>query len=122
MWQAPRANPWGGRLHAQRMHGLKDPNIGLLLELLPGLCCFLGVGHIWAGEVARGLFLLVGYWITLWGLFFLTLITFGLLLCFFPIYLIVWPGIPIASAIVLQRRLLRERQQLVNASRSASPY
>jgi hypothetical protein len=93
-----------------------------MAELLPGLCFFLGIGHMWAGEVALGIFLLVGYWITLCTLIILTAITFGLLLCVFPLYLIVWPGVPIASAIILQRRLLRERQQLVSASVVTYPY
>jgi hypothetical protein len=120
--QGPRANPWGGQISTRRRHGLKDPNAGLVVELLPGLCFFLGIGHMWAGEVALGIFLLVGYWFTLCTLIFLTVITFGLLLCVFPLYLIVWPGVPIASAIILQRRLLRERQQLVSASAVTYPH
>ncbi|MFN8515214.1 MAG: hypothetical protein U0841_22040 [Chloroflexia bacterium] len=93
----------------------------MLIELLPGLFCFLGIGHMWAGEVGLGLFLLFGYWAVQFTLLFLLVISAGLLLCFFPLYLLVWPGVPIASAIMLQRRLQRERQRLVTAS-AAYPY
>lgn len=112
---------WSGQVVVQRRHGLKDPNAGLLIELLPGLFFCLGIGRMWAGEVGLGLFLLFGYWMIQFTLFFLLVISGGLLLCFFPLYLLVWPGIPIASAIRLQRRLQRERQQLVTAS-AVYPY
>ena len=41
---------------------LKDPAVGLLLELL-GYIGFLGIGHIWAGKTSRGVALLIGYWV-----------------------------------------------------------
>jgi hypothetical protein len=123
-WQAraQAADQWGYPLYAQRGHGLKDPNTGLVVELIPGLFFFLGIGHLWAGEIGLGLALLFGYWFALSALAFLTVITFGLLLCVFPIYLLMWPGVPIASAILLQRRLRRAQQQLVRASMSPHPY
>jgi hypothetical protein len=111
---------WSQPVYERRSHGLKDPNTGLVAELIPGLFLFLGVGHMWAGEIALGLALLVGYWFALLALAFLTVITFGLLLCVFPIYLLMWPGVPIASAIILQRRLGREQQRLIRAS--ATPH
>jgi hypothetical protein len=123
-WRRPTlpASQWGEPAYALRSHGLKDPNTGMVAELLPGLFLFLGIGHIWAGQVALGILLMFGYWFVLAMLLFLTIISFGLLLCFFPFYLVVWPGVPIISAIVLQRRLQRERQQLVVASTSPHPY
>lgn len=116
------ANPWGDPAYNQPIHGLKDPNTGLVLELLPGLLGFMGIGHIWAGQVALGLGLLFGYWLALTFLAILTVITFGLLICFFPVLLVMWPGAPIISAIMLQRRLQRQQQQLVRASTSPYPY
>src|SRR5262245_12665793 len=56
----PPADQWGQPTSAQRSHGLKDPNTGLVAELLPGLFLFLGIGHIWAGEVAVGILLMFG--------------------------------------------------------------
>lgn len=109
-------------IYAAPSAGLKDPNTGMLLELLPGLFGFMGVGYIWSGEVALGIGLLLGYWVAGALLAVMTLLTLGLLLCLFPIYLLLWPGAPIISAIVLQRRLMRQQQQLVNASYYAQPY
>ena len=40
----------------------KDPIVALLLELI-GYLGFLGIGHIWAGKVGRGIGLMVGYWV-----------------------------------------------------------
>jgi len=40
---------------------LKDRSIAILLEVLPGLFGFLGIGWIYAGNIAIGLSLLVGY-------------------------------------------------------------
>jgi hypothetical protein len=116
------ADPWGEQGYAQPIHGLKDPNTGLVLEVLPGLFGLLGIGHIWAGEVAIGVGLLLGYWVAWTFLALLTLVTFGLFLCFFPVYLLMWPGVPIISAIMLQRRLQRQQQQLVHASTTPYPY
>lgn len=42
----------------------KDPTAAVLLELLPGfLIQTFGVGHLYAGRVLRGLFIMFGYWI-----------------------------------------------------------
>lgn len=122
--QSVPADRWGaqGQGYATNPPGLKDPNTGLVIELLPGLFGFMGIGYIWAGEVALGIGLLIGYWVAGAMLAVLTVITFGLLLCFFPVYLLLWPGAPIISAIVLQRRMKRQQQQLVSASTYPYPY
>lgn len=121
---APPGDPWRAQGPGPAAYpvGLKDPNTGLVLELLPGLFGFLGIGHIWAGEVALGVGLLIGYWVAGAMLAVLTLLTLGLLFCFFPIYLLLWPGAPIISAIVLQRRLQRQQQRLVSTSTYPYPY
>lgn len=96
--------------------GAKDPNSGLLIELLPGFFGFLGIGWLWAGETALGVALLVGYW-CFWGIVaFLTLVTFGFLLCLLPIFGLLYIAAPIISAFALQKRL-RERGALVAAGR-----
>lgn len=70
-----------------------------MLELLPGLFGFLGIGHMYVGEVIRGVLLLVGYW---------AFISFELLTllgvigwCLTPLNLL----IPIGSAFWLKRDL-----------------
>lgn len=119
--QATARDPWQQPYVAPPV-GLKDPNTGLLLELLPGLFGFLGIGYIWSGEVALGIGLLIGYWVAGAMLAVMTLLTFGLLLCIFPVYLLLWPGAPIISAIVLQRRMMRQQQMLVSASSYTHPF
>ena len=113
---------WGDlqRPYALPSVGLKEPGAGLLLELLPGLFGFVGIGYMWSGEVALGVGLLLGYWLMGGALVFLTFATFGLLACCFPLFLLYYPGVPIISAIMLHRRLLRQQQVLVRAS--ARPF
>jgi TM2 domain-containing membrane protein YozV len=36
----------------------KDPNIALILALIPGLFGFLGIGHLYIGRIVRGIILL----------------------------------------------------------------
>lgn len=45
----------------------RDPRIAFLLELL-AYVGFLGVGHIYGGQVKRGFGLMVAWWITLWAI------------------------------------------------------
>ena len=93
----------------------KDPSTGLLIELLPGLFGFLGIGHLWAGETALGLALLLGYW-AFWSIVAIaTVLTLGLLLCFLPLLIIFFFAAPLISALALQRRL-RARQALAIGS------
>ncbi len=60
-----------------------DAGIAVILELLPGL--FLqtfGIGNIYAGNVAGGIIMMVGYWIA-------CLVNF--LLCFVLVGFVTWP-------------------------------
>ena len=99
----------------------KDPSAGLLIELLPGLFGFLGIGYLWAGETALGIALLLGYW-AFWAIVaVVTVLSFGLLLCFFPFFFLLYFAAPIASALLLQRRL-RARQALLVNPYAISPY
>lgn len=91
---------------------VNDPSAGLLIELLPGLFGFLGIGYLWAGETLLGVALLLGYW-AFWAIVAVaTIATFGLLLCFFPFLIALYFAAPIISALLLQRRL-RARQAIV---------
>ena len=99
----------------------KDPSTGLLVELLPGLFGFLGIGYLWAGETALGLGLLLGYW-CFWGLIaVLTILTFGLLFCFFPFFILLYFAAPFISALLLQKRL-RQRQTTIALIYAQRPW
>lgn len=100
--------------------GGKDPSAGLLIELLPGLFGFLGIGYLWAGETLLGIALLLGYW-AFWAIVAVaTIATLGFLLCFFPFFIALYFAAPIISALLLQRRL-RARQALIVSPVSAYP-
>ncbi len=99
----------------------KDPSAGLLIELLPGLFGFLGIGYLWAGETVLGIALLLGYW-AFWSIVaVITILSFGLLLCFLPFFILLYLAAPIASALLLQRRL-RARQALMVNPYATTPY
>jgi hypothetical protein len=40
----------------------RSPKTAALLAALPGLVCCLGIGHLYAGRMRRGLLLLLGGW------------------------------------------------------------
>lgn len=64
----------------------KDRSIALILEILPGLFGFLGIGWLYAGNTTAGILWLVGY--LLWTFFALvaSILSLGIgLLCWFPI-------------------------------------
>ncbi len=99
----------GGVQYGQQQYGTvaapaKDPTTGLLLELI-GLFGFAGIGWLWAGETVIGLSLLIGYFVFL-GIEILSFFIF-IGFCLIPFNFI----IPIASAVLLQKRL-KERQML----------
>jgi len=99
----------------------KDPSAGLLIELIPGLFGFLGIGYLWAGETLLGIALLLGYW-AFWSIVaVVTLLSFGLLLCFLPFFILLYLAAPIVSALSLQRRL-RARQALTVNPYASAPY
>jgi hypothetical protein len=100
---------------------VKDPSTGLLVELLPGLFGFMGIGYLWAGKTALGLVLLLGYW-CFWAIVgVLTVLTLGLLLCFFPFFILLYFAAPIVSALLLQKRL-RRRQAALAVAYTQRPY
>ncbi len=77
----------------------RDAGLAFLLELLPGLFGFLGIGHVYVGEVVRGLLLLAGYWVFISFELLALLGTVGW--CLTPLNLL----IPIGSAFWLKRDL-----------------
>lgn len=91
----------------------KDPSTGLLLELI-GFFGFSGIGWLWAGETAIGVALLLGFWAFLAIEIALMFILIGW--CLVPLNLI----IPIASALMLQKRL-KARQVMVAQQQYPQP-
>jgi hypothetical protein len=52
-----------------------NPNVALILEILPGLLGFLGIGWMYIGRVGIGILLLIGWWIILGSVAFVGLIS-----------------------------------------------
>jgi hypothetical protein len=74
---------------------MSKPTLTALIELIGGYFGLLGLGWMVAGDVLRGLLILVGYWLVLSIAGFLTMVTFGLAgFVLAPLYLIA----PIISA------------------------
>ena len=92
----------------------RDPTIALVLELI-GYILFLGIGHIYAGRITRGVMLMVGYW-AYWGIAAALAITVvGVpIACLMAL---VHPFAPIISAIWARNDVVRD-----NASTSYMPY
>jgi TM2 domain-containing membrane protein YozV len=67
----------------------KKPGVAVALALLFGIFCVFGLGHIYAGRVARGFGLMIGYWVLLCSLTgrapAVTVITWLALVIFTPI-------------------------------------
>ncbi len=84
-----------------------DKTAAFLLEFIPGFFGLMGIGYIYAGDIAGGILRLI-----LWPVFlgiawtiiaFLMIILVGL--CFVPVMIILQVLIPIWSAISLRRKL-----------------
>ncbi|NJN67731.1 MAG: hypothetical protein HC884_13985 [Chloroflexaceae bacterium] len=56
----------------------KDTGLAMILEILPGIFGFLGIGHIYAGYTTTGILLLIGWWVILFILTVITVLTAGL--------------------------------------------
>lgn len=72
-------------------HPHKSGGVAALLEAVPGLFQVFGIGHLYAGNVVAGLFIMFGYW---------ALAFFNFLLCFIFIGFITWPLCWVATMII----------------------
>jgi hypothetical protein len=112
----PQYNPQG---YQQPMGGYmvspKDPQTALTIEIAAGLFGFLGMGHLYAGRTQEGILLLIGWWVVLvvavTVIIFLSVCTFGLGLCLFPV---VWLGGPIFSGLRLRSIMTGQPMPLFN--------
>ncbi len=75
---------------------LRDSNLAVVLEILPGIFGLLGIGHIYGGYTNRGIVLLV-----VWLLFVAAETSTGVICCTFPLHLIV----PVISGIWVKREM-----------------
>jgi hypothetical protein len=84
---------------------MRDPTIALLLELI-GYLGFLGIGHMYAGRMGRGLTLLIVWWLY-WGIAgFLAITLLGIpIAC---VMALIWPVVPLISGVWIRNDLLRE--------------
>ncbi len=79
--------------------------IALALEAIFGYFGILGVGHAYAGRLARAIGLLVGWWAVL-GLFgVLTAVSLGVAAC---LTVPVWIAVPVISGLLARRTVLVE--------------
>ncbi len=78
---------------------MKDENLAFVLEVIPGLFGFLGIGHIYSGNITRGVVLLVCYW--LFVTMELGLMFVGVGFCLTPANLI----LPLLSALWVKREM-----------------
>ena len=83
--------------------GRRDRDLAFLLEVLPGLFGLLGIGHMYGGNVVRGVSLLLGYWIFM--AFEGALMFVGVGFCLLPANLV----LPLLSAFWVRRELERQR-------------
>lgn len=91
----------------------KDADTAFLLELIGGVLGFLGIGYLYSGLTNAGLARLVGLWVG-WFIFgVLGTVTFGLGLCFAPIF---WIG-----AAALSYFSANDLKQSIIAAKAASP-
>ena len=70
---------------------VKSPGAAVMLELLPGLSQIFGIGNIYAGNVAAGILLMLGYWASCVANFLLSFVGIGL---------VTWPLTWIAFMVV----------------------
>ncbi len=75
---------------------MSKPVIAVLLELILGYFLLPGIGWIYAGDVLRGILILVGVWILATIIGVLVVISLGILSFLIPL---VYIAIPIISAI-----------------------
>jgi TM2 domain-containing membrane protein YozV len=80
----------------------KDPTVALLLELI-GFLGFLGIGHMYAGKVPRGIALMFGYWVYMTMSVILIFLLIGCLLL--PIGFV----FPILSGLWIKSEMEKER-------------
>jgi hypothetical protein len=66
----------------QPVYTRKDRSLAVLLEVLPGLFGFLGIGWLYAGNIVVGLVLLIGYLLFIGFEILIGTLTFGLACCF----------------------------------------
>lgn len=90
----------------------KDPSTAFLLELIPGLFGFLGIGYLYIGRTNDGIIRLAAflvYNLLAWtAILILSLVVVGL--CLIPVQIAIQVGVPIWSALQLRKEMDTARQ------------
>ena len=93
----------------------KDPATAVLLEVLPALVGFSGIGWIYAGNVPIGLFIMFCYWVAIAGTIVAGIFSTGL--CCIPLVPIVIGGVAFSAynvykfTVNMNAAIRRERDQ-----------
>jgi hypothetical protein len=94
----------------------REPLVAFLLELIGYIPALpLGIGHMYAGRIARGVVLMLGWWFY-WGIaaVFLISIAGAPIACLMAL---LWPVLPLISGFWIKRDLEMERARLGTGSR-----
>ena len=86
-----------------------DPNTAMLVELIPGLFGFLGIGYLYVGRTNDGIIRLIAWLIAvvlLWiGYAIAGTVTCGFGFCLLPIVLMIQVAVPIWPGLTLKKEL-----------------
>ena len=89
----------------------KDRGVALILEILPGLFGFLGIGWIYTGNLTVGISALIGFWVLIAIEVFIVIITVGFgACCVLPLNIIILA----ASALMLNNYIQQHPDQFKN--------
>lgn len=84
----------------------KDTGLAMILEILPGLFGFLGIGHIYAGYTTTGILLLIGWMVAIVVMSIISGLTLGVgLICQVPLMIV---G-PVVSGLMLKSNMEKPR-------------
>ena len=79
-----------GTSHTVQQVSEKDPQMAVLLEILPAFVGFLGIGWIYAGNVPTGLMIMFCNWIAIAGTVVAAIFSLGL--CLIPLFPVLIAG------------------------------
>ena len=93
--------------------GTDDAALPMILNGILGFFGFMGIGHMVAGSVGTGIFLLLSGWGLFWVAMIMAALLFGIGgVPFFIIYIIVWIwSILSVRSVVAQKKALRQSPQ-----------
>lgn len=103
---APQQEPQVQHVVHHHVMPVKSPGAAVMLELLPGLCQIFGIGNIYAGNVAAGILLMLGYWVSCVVNFFLCAVFIG-----FITGPLTWIAFMVVSSIMANKSAVAANQE-----------